>query len=160
MPSRNAAASEATGELILFMDDDMVPAPGLVGAHVRTLHEERVDVVFGAVSNDSQLAKEFTRNFKRLDPLSYFLKSPKQQWGGMILIITGANTLIRRDLFLAVGGFDEFMPRMEDIELGYRLYRYGAKMYYSSAAFAQHKEWSTGGTRKSQKKCSIEFWMT
>ena len=69
----------------------------------------------------------------------------------MILIITGANTLMKRRIFEEVGGFDHFMPRMEDLELGYRLFKYGAKMFYSSKAFAQHKEWSTGGTRKSQK---------
>jgi GT2 family glycosyltransferase len=40
---------------------------------------------------------------------------------------------------------------MEDIELGYRLFLHGAKNHYSTKPFAQHKEWSTGGTRKSQK---------
>ena len=58
--------------------------------------------------------------------------------------------LIGRDLYLTVGGYHEKMPRMEDIELGYRLFRHGAKLYYSERPWATHREAETGGTRKSQ----------
>ena len=37
---------------------------------------------------------------------------------------------------------------MEDIELGYRLFRYGAKMYYSEIPLAIHLKSVTGGSRK------------
>lgn len=69
----------------------------------------------------------------------------------MTLVTSGANTLIRKDCFFNVGGYDENMPRMEDIELGYRLYLDGVKMYYSASPWAIHKPEPTGGTRATQK---------
>ncbi len=148
--SRNIGAKKATGDLLIFIDDDMVFSKNHIAMHVNTIVEENVDVVYGAYSEEEVLPDIFERNLKRLDPLSFFLKSPRKKWNGMVLVTSGANTSIYKSLFFEVGGFDENMPRMEDIEFGYRLFLHGAKMYYSDKPFAQHKRWHTGGTRKSQ----------
>ena len=68
----------------------------------------------------------------------------------MVLCVSGANLLIRREWFLRLGGFDPQMPRMEDIELGYRLFRAGARLWFSDAPFARHMRALQGGTRKTQ----------
>ena len=52
---------------------------------------------------------------------------------------------------MAVEGFDENLPRMVDFELGYRLFKYGAKIYFSHEPFARHLR-GKGGSRKNPKK--------
>jgi GT2 family glycosyltransferase len=149
--SRNIGASKAQGDLLLFLDDDMRIKPDLVQQHLYVFEEERVDVVYGAISTTWDLPLSYERDTSRLDPLGFFLKSPNKKWNGMTLVTSGANTLIRKEAFFTVGGYDENMPRMEDIELGYRLYSSGAKMYYSELPHAVHDAAPLGGTRKTQK---------
>lgn len=148
--SRNAAARASHGDVLLFIDDDMEFGPALLEQHVQVMDEEKVDVVFGAISTGETLPATFDRDIRTLDPVSVFLKGPHCRWNGMILITSGANTSMKRDLFLAVGGYDENLPRMEDIDLGYRLFRHGAKMFYSEKPLSRHRRAETGGTRKTQ----------
>lgn len=149
--SRNLGAQKAAGDVLLFLDDDMEFGPDLVRNHLEVMEREAVDVVYGAISTGAQLPESSERDTRHLDPISWFLKSPNRKWDGMVLVLSGANTMIKRDLFLKAGGFDEKMPRMEDIELGYRLFRSGAKIYYSSAPHAIHNAAPEGGTRATQK---------
>jgi GT2 family glycosyltransferase len=149
--SRNRAAGAASGDVLLFMDDDMEFGPTLLERHVEVMAEERVDVVFGAISTEATLPETFARNVEWLDPVSLFLKTPNCRWNGMVLVTSGANTLIKRDRFFAVGGYDQNLPRMEDIDLGYRLFRTGAKMFYSEKPFSRHMRAPLGGTRKTQR---------
>jgi len=68
----------------------------------------------------------------------------------MALHTHGLNTSIKRGIFINSGGFDEKIPRMADVELGYRLFRSGAKIFHSEKPFVYHKRWEKGGTRKAQ----------
>lgn len=148
--SRNIGAKEAKGEYLLFLDDDMIIDDSLISNHIEVMKKERVDVVYGAISTSGELPETYQRDTTRLDPLGFFLKSPNKNWCGMTLVTSGANTMIRSELFADVGGYDENMPRMEDIELGYRLYLKGAKIYYSTLPHAIHDAAPAGGTRSTQ----------
>lgn len=148
--SRNEGAAQADGEWLWFLDDDMSFGSDLLAAFLRVQEERRADAVYGGVSEQEQMPERYARDLHRLDPVSRFLKSPNCRWSGMVLCVSGANLLIRRETFQAVGGFDPQMPRMEDIELGYRLFRSGALAWYSSEPFARHMRAPMGGTRKTQ----------
>ncbi|MCK4257681.1 MAG: glycosyltransferase [Halanaerobiales bacterium] len=50
------------------------------------------------------------------------------------------NASIRKENLLNVGGFDEELPREEDWELGYRLYKSGIKFRYESEIESIHQE--------------------
>src|SRR4051812_1096040 len=49
--ARNRGAAEATGDIILFLDDDMMAAPDLVRQHVRS-HGDGAKVVMGDIPVD------------------------------------------------------------------------------------------------------------
>ena len=68
----------------------------------------------------------------------------------MVVYTTGGNTSIKKEFFFKVGGYDEKIPRMADVELGFRLFKSGAKMYHSAKIFLHHRKSIKGGTRKSQ----------
>ena len=148
--SKNHGASICKTDLILFLDDDTILGSNLIESHLEVINDERVDVVSGAVSDCDQLRDDFSHDMQSFDPLSFFLKCPNKKWNGMVLVQSGPNACLKKEIFLAVGGYDENMPRMEDVELGLRMFQYGAKMYYSTKPFVQFLRHPTGGTRETQ----------
>ena len=149
--SKNHGVSLCKTDLVLFLDDDVIFSPHLIENHLDVMNTECVDVVSGAVSDQESLPENFIRDRKQLDPLAFFLKVPNKKWNGMVLVQSGPNACIKKDIFIAVGGYDINLPRMEDIELGLRMFQFGAKMFYSEKPFVQFTRHPTGGTRETQK---------
>ena len=145
--AQNIAARQAKGEVLLSLDDDVDFGPDLLRAHLDVMCAENVDAVFGAITSDAPLPEHLDRDPGVLDPVSFFLKSPGCRWQGMTLVTSGANTSIMRKWFDRVGGYDEFIPRMADIEFGYRLFRAGAKILFSDKPVVNHRRAPLGGTR-------------
>ena len=122
--ARNRGVHEATGEVIVFIDDDVEPAPPCLAVHAS--HHEKDDkiAVIGPMSPDPARRREepvwiawehemLQRQYKSLVTL---------EWGGVGTphYYTG-NASQRREHVLAVGGFNEKFQRMEDIELAVRM---------------------------------------
>ena len=62
----------------------------------------------------------------------------------------GCNFSVRRDVALALGGFDENFVKVAyrfEAEFAYRLRRAGHRIYYQPAACIHHLKVTTGGTR-------------
>jgi GT2 family glycosyltransferase len=149
-PAQNIGARASTGDILVFIDDDCEFRNDFLEQHIRVLDEEKVDVVVGPNSLVENLQKTFRRHSKRADPISFFLKNLPTNWNGMVLYTIGGNTSIKRKNFFDVGGYDEKVPRMADIELGLRLFKSGAKMYHSVKPFVHHLKSDKGGSRKAQ----------
>jgi len=66
--ARNRGAAEARGEILLFLDDDMIAAPDLVAVHVEEHGSSRERVILG----DMGLAEGVRRSF---------LKRGIEEWG-------------------------------------------------------------------------------
>jgi len=150
-PAQNIGARASSGDILLFLDDDVEFGTDFLEQHIKVMEEEKVDVVLGVVSETPILPDSYNRNVRRLDPISLFLKSPHSRWSGMALHLHGLNTSIRREIFMNSSGFDEKIPRMADVELGYRLFRGGGKIFHSEKPFVYHKRWQKGGTRKAMQ---------
>ena len=64
---------------------------------------------------------------------------------GELLAASGGAMLIRRDIFLAVGGFDEdYIAYYEDVDLGWRLWLMGYKVIFVPKAVVYHRKHQTG----------------
>ena len=138
--ARNAGGREARGEILYFVDADIVVHPGAITHVIAFLdaHPEATAVfgsyddrpaVPGVISQYRNLLHHYTHQTGRREASTF--------WSGC-----GA---IRRAAFLAVGGFDERdYPRcIEDIELGYRLRRAGHSIVLDPTLLCTHlKEWT------------------
>jgi GT2 family glycosyltransferase len=149
-PAQNIGAKASSGDILVFLDDDCEFRNDFVEQHVRVIDEENVDVVVGPNSLVEELPKTFQRHSKQADPISFFLKNLPTNWNGMVLYTIGGNTSVKRKNFFDIGGYDEKVPRMADIELGFRLFKSGAKMYHSVKPFVHHLKSTVGGSRKAQ----------
>jgi glycosyltransferase involved in cell wall biosynthesis len=139
--ARNLGAREARGEVLFFVDADVVVSPDTV-ERVAADFIEHPDVaaVFGSY-DDQPAEKNFISQYKNL-----FHRFVHQQARGEAETFWAGCGAIRRDVFLAVNGFDaERYPRpaIEDIELGYRMRAKGHRILLDKQLQAKHlKRWT------------------
>jgi Glycosyl transferase family 2 len=135
--ARNRALREAGTPVVIFLDDDVIPAPGLVAAHlrVRRAHPDavvvgRVDPLVGSLPwmwHEAAVQRRLHRG-----------RSPRaSHW------ITTRNLSAPAALLLAVGGFTQRLPRRDDVELAGRLLAHGAEVLYEPDAQAEEAEATT-----------------
>ena len=136
--ARNAGAAAASGEILLFVDDDMEPHPRLLAEHDRS-HREGAEVVFGHLPLHPGAPDNFlSAGIKwwtdgRLERLT----AP----GARLTLhdlMTGQMS-ISRALFNRIGGFDPGFTAGgtfgdEDIDFGYRLMRAGHRLEFNPNA--------------------------
>ena len=120
--ARNRGAEAARGRVLLFSDDDVIPRPGWLAAHLAA-HDERRVVGIGRLVLPPHLTHGATP-------------------GGAIRWVhaTGAALSLPADLFREVGGYDPDFSGYggEDIDLAYRLQRAGARFVSLPNAVAEH----------------------
>ncbi len=137
--ARNAGAHAASGELLVFVDDDMQIGSDFLQQHLAPhLEGERV-VVLGRIRGDPALASMplFERWHQRLlDRLANDLGTGALQPQGCLLY--SGNFSLRRSDYLEVGGFDVSLGHAEDTEFGMRLELAGVKFRFSEEAATLH----------------------
>lgn len=142
--ARNAGAAVATGEVLAFVDADVVVAPDALQGMCRLLETESgLAAVFGAYDL-FPLERNFMSQYKNLShAYVHELGSPVAStfWAGL--------GVIRTATFRSLGGFDERFerPSIEDIELGYRLIAAGYSVRLDVRFRGQHlKHWTLGSS--------------
>lgn len=64
--------------------------------------------------------------------------------GGELLFPCGGNMIVRRDAYLAAGGFDEtYFAYLEDVDLGWRLWSTGERVVSAPRAVVHHRSMAT-----------------
>lgn len=137
--ARNVAASDAKGDILWFIDADVIVHEDAARVMLTGFDEAEVVGVFGSY-DDKPPAQNFLSQYKNLVHHYYHQRAKKEAstfWSGC-----GA---IRKEAFLKQGGFDVEMfkrPSIEDIELGYRLIEAGGKLLLLTDLQCTHlKEW-------------------
>ena len=139
--ARNHGARYANGEILFFVDADVVVAPGLIN-RVYPIFEERPEMaaVFGSYDAFPR-AQGIVSQFRNL--LHHYVHQEGNPEASTFWAGCGA---IRRSVFECVGGFDEKRfprPSIEDIELGYRLRQAGYRILLDKALQGTHlKKWT------------------
>lgn len=133
-PARNLGARVASGRHLLLSDDDVLPEPGCLEGHLAAQEEGGGGVVIGRVDVHPELPGAATRSrFERPAHVG-----TRTGW----IAFTGQNSSLPAGLFREHGGFDEAYRAYggEEMELGYRLHRSGARFRYAPSARAWHLE--------------------
>jgi glycosyltransferase involved in cell wall biosynthesis len=136
--ARNEGVRVAAGEVVLFLDDDMEPAPALVAEHLAGHAAPDVLGVVGAVPlvvppDAPPIVRYRAGAFSRkLDRLA--TRRDRLAFGD----VYSGNLSVRRDRLLDAGGYDEAFDAYghEDYELALRLGRDGGRFVYSADALA------------------------
>lgn len=132
--ARNRGASESRGAILIFIDDDCVPAPDWLGAMLRPFDNPDVVAAKGIYRTRQ---KELVARFVQLEYEDrYRLMSRVDS----IDFIDTYSAAFRRDRFLEMNGFNPEFPIAcaEDAELSYRMAARGWKMKFAAEAVVYH----------------------
>jgi GT2 family glycosyltransferase len=138
--ARNLGVAHATAELVLFLDDDVVPGRDLIATHLATHASEGA----GAVVIGPMMPPP--RDWSRSPWVRWEEEKLQSQYDAMLAgewtaterQFYTANSSMARELFLTAGGFDARFKRAEDVELGYRLRNLGARFVFTPRADVLH----------------------
>lgn len=139
----NAALEVCEAAICLFIDDDVIASPELVAAHVAAAEENPRLLGIGRLTQRQPSRPDwFGRAYaaawnERYDDLAG--RAP--DWADCY----GANFSAPLDVLREIGGFDDTLDAVEDIELGYRLCRAGCTPAYLPSAQAVHDDEKSRG---------------
>jgi GT2 family glycosyltransferase/peptidoglycan/xylan/chitin deacetylase (PgdA/CDA1 family) len=176
--ARNTGAARASGDILLFLDDDTPAEPGLLLAHANAhKNNDRIAVcgriVESAVAPQSTKTGQFLERgwmqslqaFEEARTTRQTKQIPSDAAG---MSCFGLNCSIRKSLFQEFGGFNPALRYMEeDMELGHRLYMSGVQFVCEPSAVVYHKNtkdlvayyrrcWWLGGTVDLLRACKFQ----
>lgn len=130
--ARNRGAARATGDILLFLDDDMIAKPDLLREHARS-YEAGADAVAGGFAED---AGTFSAFHTPIADEEEEISSPFAVYGG--------HMSVRRSVFEEVGRFDPDFTRPEnygheDSDLAHRLLQ-RFRVVGNPAAVCRHRK--------------------
>ncbi len=175
--ARNYGVRRSTGEIILFIDDDIELPKGYLFAHAQNYQNKEIGVVAGRVLDRMKLADaakiDPTETEKEIEYLPSEAMDPGIAWYHIDLVHTtkpqevisarGCNMSFRREIFTKYGiWFDERFRGSavrEESDFCLRLRKTGYKIWYDPAAFLVHLGEETGGCHNIATR-SLQYQLT
>ena len=153
----NIGADAARGKYLIFLNNDMVARRGWLQPLLQELGKRSVGIV-GAklLFLDKRIQHAGLTAFFNMYPLSRKYRVPDKRDNEKgpveVLAVTGACLGIKKDLFHAMGGFDErFHLVFQDMDLCYKVLKEGRNIVYRPDAKLIHYESLTLNTMRKQK---------
>lgn len=156
---RNEGVARCKADLLAFIDADIVVPPDYFTEARAVIQETGADAVGGHYALP-EIASPIELTW-------HALHAPSSD--GPSHLLYGGNLIVRREVFQAVGGFDETLPTGEDADLCARFLRAGFRIYQTSrldtvhlgnpktyAAFARQQYWHAHGMFRSMGPQAID----
>lgn len=176
--ARNEGIKAATGDIVLFLDDDVAINPGFIPAHLSLYDDPDIGATTGPVTvvntgkNDNIVFKNSFSLKGLLKSLFFFFirgKASRVSSFGIMANFSGAkelyadtgigcNLAFRKSIFSVCGFFDANYAGnaiREDTDMCVRVRKAGYKIKYHPQAKLVHYMENSGGTRNSNAK---EYW--
>ncbi|HKN18531.1 MAG TPA: glycosyltransferase [Dissulfurispiraceae bacterium] len=136
----NIGLLEARHDIVLFLDDDVIPDKNLIKAHL-SAHAEGHNIVAGQVlqPGEDPLSIDHSGSFRFCSSRGRFVNE-----------FIGCNFSVKRKLGLTLGGFDENFVHVAyryEGEFADRALAAGEKIFFEPAASIRHLKAQSGGTR-------------
>ncbi|MDR6405983.1 MULTISPECIES: glycosyltransferase family 2 protein [Chryseobacterium] len=159
--ANNKAVQSATGEYLLVLNPDTElegfymkdildfaesqPDFGCLGVRMHDANGEFLPESKRSVPDMYNSFEKLFTNFRKNNSKSYYRNDIGEFENAEVDVITGAFLLIKKDVYLKVGGFDEaYFMYGEDIDLCYTLLMNGYRnFYYGKASIFHYKGEST-----------------
>ena len=135
--ARNAGIDASEAEIVVFIDDDVIPEPGLLAAHAAMHGDASPRVVVGPMltPSDGELSPWVAWEQHQLEKQYRSLAATGVMHHRQFY--TG-NASVPASALREVGGFDTSFRRAEDVELAHRLHLLGLDFVFEPRAEGYH----------------------
>jgi glycosyltransferase involved in cell wall biosynthesis len=128
--ARNLGAARASGDILLFLDDDCVVGQDWIERNVRALQQPKTGVVGARIRGKSRAF--FARC---VDFTNFGYYQPRSAKDGPV---ASASMGVWLQIFELVGGFDEMLHSSEDMDFCYRVQKQGYRTIYQPEIVIAH----------------------
>ncbi len=141
--SRNLGIQRAHGQLVLFINDDTYPEPDLLEQHLQMhqMHDNEHIAVLGHILFAPEHSERILSRALHQHNLLFPLVGTREEVPYDFNYFVTANLSVARQAFVSENiWFDETFKHCycEDIEVGYRLWKHGYRVYYCPQAKVIH----------------------
>jgi mycofactocin system glycosyltransferase len=135
---RNFAARKAKGEVLAFLDSDCMPSRGWLMDLIGLLARPGMGAVGGYVDGCFRLTS-LDLYEKSCSPLNMGQHEKRAGPDSSSFYLPSCNLLVRKDVFLGLGGFEQDLHVGEDVDFCWRLRKRGYLIQYSTGGRVYHK---------------------
>lgn len=144
----NEALRSASSDVVLFLDDDLIPSRELVARYRSAIEAQRAAAVVGQILQPGEEPSPFTdQKRSRLDDLEFPFNA---NTGAPVTNVMAGNLAVVRERALAIGGFDENFTTTAyrfETDFAWRLLDAGGTIWFEPAASIRHLKADRGGLR-------------
>ena len=140
----NEGLLAATTPLVLFLDDDVEPAPNLIAAHRDAHADETIWAVVGQILQPGETPAHVDQSSDDLD-FRFFAAD-----GRFVTNVMAGNLSVKRHQAIDAGGFDEnyvYAAYRFETDFALRLAAAGGTIWFEPRASLRHLKLATGGLR-------------
>lgn len=168
--ARNYGLNKAIGEVVIFCDDDVIPADNFINNHIRNYKDKEVGGVGGRIIQNGKLSYAFpSAKYAENEKISNHNKvvGKVRQWDAYLIDnfdatirlyidhVQGCNMSFRKEALSKAGGFDERFggsAHLEETDLCMRIIKEGYKIVFDPEAELIHLKGTKGGCRAENYK--------
>ena len=152
--ARNVGITAARGDIVLFVDDDVIPEPGFLAAHLTAYTDATVGGVAGRIVESIPRPKTLAAGapigrVRRLD--GRITRGFENLLAMDVDHAPGGNMSWRRELLLTIGGFDRRFggtAHLEESDVSLRVRAQGYRIRFVPQASLTHLSLQVGGCRE------------
>lgn len=132
--ARNIGAQAAKGEILLFIDSDIIVPPDTLRKVSLIFQDHSIIAIVGVLTEEIRF-KNFCSQYKNLWMRYTYIRMPET-----VSLFYTSCAAIRREIFLKSGGFDPgyWRPSVEDTAFGQKLEMLGYKVHLRSDIEVEH----------------------
>lgn len=152
--ARNIGIEAANGDVILFLDDDVVVGGALIGAHAKSYVEDCIGGVAGRILPPGDGPIGFERNPKKIAKMKLFGLLVYDNFNSDVPTrahhTRGCNMSFRREALIRGGGFDTGFggsAHLEETDMAIRVRDLGYEIIFEPEASLVHLLEPVGGCR-------------
>lgn len=142
---RNFGAKHSNGEILIFFDDDMRPDKECVEIHLKHHLSHPMSILTGSQIEDFSKIKTDIQRFKANTSRYWEKHIPlnSRPLNQKDLHLTAANFSLPKKIFASLGGFDDRLRDIEDLDLAIRAYKKDVPIYFNNKALGWHDDFIT-----------------